>query len=100
MVKPAHMCGRTGSKPIVETLPKRQSQITGRLAQTLHLELVQDAARRIEQERSVDPDARDLVMRGWAWWLSAVFRRQPTGKLNVRSSARSEESTSARSMRG
>jgi TolB-like protein/class 3 adenylate cyclase/Flp pilus assembly protein TadD len=49
-------------------LADAQSQITGRLARTLHLELVQDAARRIEQERSVDPDARDLVMRGWAFW--------------------------------
>jgi adenylate cyclase len=48
-------------------LGEAQSQITGRLARTLHLELVQDAARRIEQERSVNPDARDLVMRGWAW---------------------------------
>src|SRR5262249_11665065 len=38
----------------------------GRLARTLHLELVRDAARRIEQERSINPDARDLVMRGWA----------------------------------
>jgi adenylate cyclase len=49
-------------------LGEAQSQITGRLAQALHVELVRDAARRIEQERSVNPDARDLVMRGWAWW--------------------------------
>jgi TolB-like protein len=49
-------------------LTEAQSQITGRLARTLHLELVRDAARRIEQERSINPDARDLVMRGWAWW--------------------------------
>jgi len=48
-------------------LGEAQSQITGRLARTLQLELVQDAARRIEQERSVNPDARDLVMRGWAF---------------------------------
>jgi adenylate cyclase len=59
-------------------LAEAQSQITGRLAQTLHLELVQDAARRIEQERSVNPDARDLVMRGWAWWYRpfSVANRQ------------------------
>jgi adenylate cyclase len=49
-------------------LAEAQSQITGRLARTLHLELVRDAARRIEQERSINPDARDLAMRGWAWW--------------------------------
>jgi class 3 adenylate cyclase/TolB-like protein/Flp pilus assembly protein TadD len=59
-------------------LAEAQSQITGRLAQTLHLQLVQDAARRIEQERSVNPDARDLVMRGWAWWYRpfSVANRQ------------------------
>jgi tetratricopeptide (TPR) repeat protein len=51
-------------------LADAQSQITGRLARTLHLELVRDAARRIEQERSINPDARDLVMRGWAWWYA------------------------------
>jgi adenylate cyclase len=29
---------------------------------------VRDAGRRIEKERAVDPTARDLIMRGWAWW--------------------------------
>ena len=43
-----------------------KSEITGRLTRTLNLELVQDAGRRIEQEKAVDPDVRDLVMRGWA----------------------------------
>jgi TolB-like protein len=43
-----------------------QAEITGRLARTLNSELGQDAGRRIEHERAVDPDARDLVMRGWA----------------------------------
>jgi len=51
-------------------LAEAQSQITGRLARTLQLELVRDAARRIEQERSINPDARDLVMRGWAWYYA------------------------------
>jgi TolB-like protein/Flp pilus assembly protein TadD len=45
-----------------------QDAITGRLAQTLNLELVEAAGRRIEEERVVDPDSRDLVMRGWAWY--------------------------------
>jgi adenylate cyclase len=45
-----------------------QDEITGRLARTFNLELVKDAGRRIEQERAVDPTARDLVMRGWAWY--------------------------------
>jgi adenylate cyclase len=49
-------------------LAEAQSEIAGRLARTLHLELVGDASRRIEQEKAVNPDARDLVMRGWAWY--------------------------------
>jgi adenylate cyclase len=49
------------------TLPEAQSEITSRLARVLNIELVKDASRRIEQEKAVDPDARDLVMRGWAW---------------------------------
>jgi len=47
-------------------LAEAQSEITGRLAQSLNLELVRDVGRRIEQEREVSPDVRDLVMRGWA----------------------------------
>ena len=42
-----------------------QDEITGRLARTLNLELVEASVRRSEQERAVNPDARDLVMRGW-----------------------------------
>jgi adenylate cyclase len=48
-------------------LPEAQSEITGRLAWTLNLGLLSDASHRIERENAVDPDARDLVMRGWAW---------------------------------
>ena len=56
-----------------------QSRITGRLARSLNVELVRDVGRRIEQEREVDPDARDLVMRGWAQWyrpLSMANRQE------------------------
>jgi TolB-like protein/class 3 adenylate cyclase len=49
-------------------LAHAQSEITGRLAWTLNIELIRDAGQRIEQENRIDPDARDLVMRGWAWW--------------------------------
>lgn len=49
-------------------LAKAQSEITGRLAWTLNMELLTDASRRIERESSLNPDSRDLVMRGWAWW--------------------------------
>jgi len=47
-------------------LAEAQSEITGRLARSLNVELVRDVGRRIEQEPQVNPDAGDLVMRGWA----------------------------------
>src|SRR5262249_5050567 len=49
-------------------LAKAQSEIIGRLAWTVNIELLSDASRRIERENTADPDARDLVMRGWALW--------------------------------
>jgi TolB-like protein/class 3 adenylate cyclase/Tfp pilus assembly protein PilF len=51
-------------------LAETQSEITGRLAWTLNLALLSDASRRIEHENVVDPDARDLIMLGWAWWYA------------------------------
>ena len=51
-------------------LAKAQSVITGRLARTLHLELMEVAGRQIEQEKN--PDARDFVMRGWALYYRPV----------------------------
>jgi adenylate cyclase len=53
-------------------LVEAQSNITGRLARTLNLELVQAVGRRLEQERAADPDARDLAMRA-----AATFQRAP-----------------------
>jgi len=53
-------------------LPKAQSEITGRLARTLNLELVQAVGRKIEQEGTVNPDAQDWIMRGWA-----LYQRTP-----------------------
>ena len=49
-------------------LAETQSEIIGRLAWTLNIALLSDASRRIEHENAVDPEARDPVMRGWAWW--------------------------------
>jgi adenylate cyclase len=43
-----------------------QSEITGRLARVINFKLVEAEGRRIERERAVDPDPRDLVIRGWA----------------------------------
>jgi TolB-like protein len=54
-------------------LAQAQDEITGRLARTLNLELVEASVRRSEQERAVDPDARDLVMRGWALYNRMAF---------------------------
>ena len=49
-------------------LAEAQSEITSRLARTLNLELAEAVGRQVEQEQAANPDARDLVMRGWAWW--------------------------------
>jgi TolB-like protein/class 3 adenylate cyclase/tetratricopeptide (TPR) repeat protein len=49
-------------------LAETQSDIIGRLAWTLNIALLSDVSRRIEHENAINPDARDLVMRGWAWW--------------------------------
>ena len=43
-----------------------QREITGRLARSLDLQLLEAESNRIGQDRAIDPDARDLVMRGWA----------------------------------
>jgi adenylate cyclase len=66
------MFGRSGSTP------EAQNEIVGRLARTLNLELIQAAARRIEEEKAVNPDARHLIMHGWAWWYrpASVANRQ------------------------
>src|SRR6516164_8471549 len=53
------------------SLAAAQDEITGRLARALKVELVADVGRRIDRERVVDPDARDLVMRGRALLLKA-----------------------------
>jgi TolB-like protein/class 3 adenylate cyclase/Tfp pilus assembly protein PilF len=62
-----------------QNLPVAQNEITGRLARTLHLELGEAVGRRIEQEKVVDPDARDFAMRGWALFyrpFSVANRRE------------------------
>lgn len=62
-------------------LAEAQNEITGRLARTLHLELVQAVGRQIENERN--PDAQDLIMRGWALY-------QRTQAATSRESARKD----------
>jgi adenylate cyclase len=43
-----------------------QNQIVVRLARSLSIELIQAESRRGQSERSTNPDATDLAMRGWA----------------------------------
>ena len=60
-------------------LAKAQDEITSRLARTLDLELVRAVGQQIEQEKAVNPDARDFIMRGWALWYrprSAANRQE------------------------
>jgi TolB-like protein len=64
-----------------QNLAQAQSEITGRLARTLSLELVRAADRRIDLEKTINPDALDLVMRGWA-----AFYRPPS--IDTREEAR------------
>src|SRR5215469_15698258 len=66
-------------------LVEAQSEITGRLARSLNVELVREVNRRIEQERDVSPDASDLVMRGWAKW------NEPQSKANNQEAQRTFE---------
>jgi adenylate cyclase len=59
-------------------LAQAQSEITGRLARTLHLELVADASSRMVQHQA-NPGLQDLLMRGWALWyqpMSTATRQQ------------------------
>jgi len=64
-------------------LPEAQNEITSRLARTLDLEIVQAAARQIGEERGVNPDARDLVMRGRALWSRPLSRENAQEALQV-----------------
>jgi adenylate cyclase len=59
-------------------LAKAQDEITGRLAKTLNVQLIQAASDRIECERAADPGARDLWMRS-----AARFQRGPLSSVTV-----------------
>jgi adenylate cyclase len=50
-------------------LAEAESEITGRLAKTLHVELIEAAGGRIERERPANPGAHDLYLRGYARYL-------------------------------
>jgi adenylate cyclase len=77
-------------------LAETQNEITGRLARTLNIALVQAAQRGIERERTVDPNARDLVMRGWARFDWSDVNRSETQPLFERALKIDPQSVSAR----
>jgi TolB-like protein/Flp pilus assembly protein TadD len=53
----------------VTDLGQLQNEITGRIASSLNVELIEAESRRSLQEHATDPDAVDLTMRGLAvWW--------------------------------
>jgi adenylate cyclase len=58
-------------------LARAQNEITGRLAQTLRLQLLEAVGRSIDLDKATNLDARDLVMRGWALYY------RPTSKVNL-----------------
>jgi class 3 adenylate cyclase/TolB-like protein/Tfp pilus assembly protein PilF len=49
-------------------IAQAQADITSRLARTLNLRLIEEQTHRPEQRRQIDPNARELMMRGWALW--------------------------------
>jgi TolB-like protein/Tfp pilus assembly protein PilF len=64
-------------------LSAAQNEITNRLARTLGVELVKDVSRRIEREKAIDPDARDFVMRGWAWLYQRLSKETTSEALRA-----------------
>jgi TolB-like protein len=79
-------------------LDQAQDEITGRLAHTLNRELVVAAVGRIERQHKIDPDARDLIMRGWAWWHrpTTISARQEARRAFDRALALDPESVEAK----
>jgi adenylate cyclase len=67
-------------------LTEAQSEITGRLARTLNVELIEAASSRIEWEGAADPVALDLSMRAWAQIL-----RRPTSAATTHEALRINE---------
>jgi TolB-like protein/DNA-binding winged helix-turn-helix (wHTH) protein/Tfp pilus assembly protein PilF len=61
-------------------LPRMQADIVRRVAGTLKAQLLEAAADRSARERTVNPTAQDLIMRGWALW----DRRRPADNVAAR----------------
>jgi TolB-like protein/Flp pilus assembly protein TadD len=67
-------------------LTEAQNEITGRLARTLNVEVIEAASSRIEWEGATDPVARDLSMHAWARLL-----RGPTSAATTQEALRMNE---------
>ena len=50
------------------TLDELHRSVTGRIARSLHLKLIDTEAVRAQRERPRNPDAHDLTMQGWSVW--------------------------------
>jgi TolB-like protein/class 3 adenylate cyclase/cytochrome c-type biogenesis protein CcmH/NrfG len=61
----AHLWAERFEKPVVD-LFEMHDEIVSRLANSLGVELVKAEARVATRDRSTNPDATDLVLRGWA----------------------------------
>ena len=92
------MSGQTSSIADRANLAETQSEITGRLASTLQVQMVEAAARRIAEQQAADPDAQDLVMRGWAVWYRgfSADREKEARHLFERALELDPQSTDAR----
>ncbi|HWX33649.1 MAG TPA: adenylate/guanylate cyclase domain-containing protein [Steroidobacteraceae bacterium] len=79
-------------------LDQAQDEIIGRLAHTLNRELVVAAVNRIERQAKTNPDARDFVMRGWAWWHrpATISARQEARQAFDQALAMDRESINAK----
>jgi len=79
-------------------LTEAQSEITGRLARSLNLELVEVVGRRIERDKTANPDARDLIMRGWALYYRtfSIANREESERLFERALEIDPQSVDAR----
>ena len=60
-----------------------ETEITGRLARSLNLELIKDLDRRIDATGTIDPDARDLIMRGYALWYRPRATRNNVEAIRI-----------------
>jgi class 3 adenylate cyclase/TolB-like protein/tetratricopeptide (TPR) repeat protein len=78
-------------------LPALYDEVTGRIAATLRLELIEAEGRRVERERRPNSGAADDAMRGWALLLRINSRenRAEARRLFERALAREPDNVSA-----